>query len=77
VFLGDEAALIVKIWKICVNKFTKIYSGRGVASKNFRDTRANSSLSPVDFSKIGKFTSLSIIFYSKYIFMRFCKYIYS
>ena len=40
----------------------------------FRDTSANSSFSPVDFSKIGKFTSLGNIFYSKYIFMRFRKY---
>jgi hypothetical protein len=71
VILGDAAALILKI---CVKKITKIYSRQGAASKMFRDTSANSSFSPVDFSKIGKFPSLGNIFYSKYIFMRFCKY---
>ena len=69
--LGDAAALILKI---CVKKITKIYSGQGAALNMFRDTSANSSFSPVDFSKIDKFTSLGKISYSKYIFMRFCKY---
>jgi len=67
----DAAALILKI---CVKKFTKIYSRQGAASKMFRDTSANSSFSPDDFFKIGKFTFLGNIFYSKYIFMHFCKY---
>jgi len=53
--LGDAAALILKI---CMKKIKKIYSRQGVASKMFRDTSANSSFSLVDFSKIGKFTSL-------------------
>jgi len=53
-------------------KITKIYPQQGAASKMFHNTSANSSFSPVDFSKIGKFTSLGNIFYSKY--MRFCKY---
>jgi hypothetical protein len=59
------------ILKICMKKITKNYSRQGAASKIFRDTSANSSFSPVDFSKIGKFTSLGNIFYSKFIFMRF------
>jgi hypothetical protein len=39
-------------------KITKIYSRQGAASEMFRDTSANSSFSHVDFSKIGKLTSL-------------------
>jgi hypothetical protein len=39
-------------------KITKIYSRQGAASKMFRDTSANLSFRPVDFSEIGKFTSL-------------------
>jgi hypothetical protein len=60
VILGDAAAMILKI---CLKKITKIYSRQGATSKMFRDTSANSSLSPVDFSKIGKFTSLGSNFY--------------
>jgi len=37
-FLGDAAALILKI---SVKTFTKIYSLQGAASKMFRDTSAN------------------------------------
>jgi hypothetical protein len=55
VILGDGAALILKI---CMKKIAKIYSGQGAASNTFRDTKANSSFSPVDFSKIGNFASL-------------------
>jgi len=33
--------------------------GQRAASKMFRDTNANSSFSPVDFSNIGKFTPLA------------------
>jgi hypothetical protein len=55
VIVEDGAALILKIW---VNKITKIYSWQGVAPKMFRGTSANSSFSPVDFSKIVKFSSL-------------------
>jgi hypothetical protein len=56
VILEYKAALIQKI---CVNKFTRIYSQQSAASKMFNDAGgANSSFSPVDFSKIGKFTSL-------------------
>jgi hypothetical protein len=39
-------------------KIAKIYSWQGAPSKMLRDTSANSSFSPVDFFKIGKFTSL-------------------
>jgi hypothetical protein len=39
-------------------KIAKIYSRQGTASNMFRDTSANSSFSPVEFSKIGKLTSL-------------------
>jgi hypothetical protein len=53
--LGDAAALIQKI---CVKKIKKIYLRQGATSNMFCDTSANSSFSPVDFSKIGKFTSL-------------------
>jgi len=44
------------------NMLEKIYSRQGAASKMFRDTSANSSFSPVDFTKIGKFTSLGKFF---------------
>jgi hypothetical protein len=60
VILGDAAALILKI---CVKKFTKIYSRQGAASKMFHDTGANRSFSPVDFTQLGKFTSGGKIFY--------------
>jgi hypothetical protein len=55
-------------------KITKIYSRQGTASKMFRDTSAISGFSPVDFSKIGKYTSLGQIFNSKHNNMRICKY---
>jgi hypothetical protein len=42
-------------------KIAKFYWWQGTVSQMFRDcTSANSSFSPVDFSKIGKFTSLGL-----------------
>jgi hypothetical protein len=59
VILKDTAALILKIY---VKKITTNL----LVSKMFRDGGANSSFSPVDFSPIGKCTSLGRIFYSKF-----------
>jgi hypothetical protein len=39
------------------------FSPQGEASNILRDGGANPSFSPVEFSKIGKFTSLGEIFY--------------
>jgi hypothetical protein len=64
VILGDAEALILKI---CVKKIIKIYSRQGAASKMFRDTSANSSFSPVDFSKIGKFTLLWVKIFTQQV----------
>jgi hypothetical protein len=63
VILVSDSALILKI---CVKKITKIYSQQGAGSKLFRDTSANSSFSPVDFSKIGKFTGLNFLLQTHY-----------
>jgi hypothetical protein len=62
VFQGDAAALILKM---SVKKIAKIYPRQGAASKMFCDGGAISSLRPFEFSKIGKFASLGLNFYSK------------
>jgi hypothetical protein len=71
VILGDVAALILKI---CLKKITKIDSRQGAASKMFRDTSANSSFIALLISLKSANSLLGKHFYSKYIFMCFCKY---
>ena len=43
--------------------YKNLFAAMGAASKMFRDTSANSSFRPIDFTKIGKFTSLGKFFY--------------